>query len=707
MVTSSTICWYIAPTIDSIPWTTTSESRVGSSLGGMSLASSPSISSRIGVTTRSTYHELAHSYGSPPAAVVSSAVAVTAARWSSMSRSSIAASATVERVEPGDLFVRLDERLLDGRRGAEVDDVVRLDGRQGSRRRGVADPAGFLLLGGVFTACGDQRAESDGQPTGLQQLPAVERVGSPSLSLRARPAASGSASLTNRASRSSPSPAASASTVQWRASTTSIEATRLAASMLCSDRSCSVWVATSARLEVVGRGRQRRHVRLLERGDELVVQRLVAPVDGARPEDRPQDVGVGAVVVAQDRDQWILGAGVDRHLVQIARGQLDRHGELEQHEVRRRRPVEDPLRRSGRGRAAPAPSRRPRRVPSTASGWVRTGPPSLGVWLRSAARGTLRSDHTSSADSSGYQARRATRRLATTPRGRVTSPARRPAPASTSDQRRRRRPTRRRPARRGTRHRASSPRPPATPRPASGGVGERLDERRVGAHPAVDAQRGDRQPGVGLGRIDHVGAAVGDAFEHGAHDVGAGRTPGEPDQRAAGAVVPVRRAEAEQRRHVQHAVAVVAPSDATSWLSALVAIRPRSSRSHSTFVPADSMIASTPHVSDPPRDQATIGYVPCSLALRRRRRFRPAADVEHPTGAERDLGHAPARRSPGRRATPAGRRRGRRSAGCRGGRSPRRRRRTSRPAAAADRPARRAGRARARSTRARRGRASR
>ena len=65
-----------------------SESRAWSSLGGMSSSSSPSITVRIGVTTRSTYHELAHSYASPPACVVNSAVAVTAARWSSMIRSS-------------------------------------------------------------------------------------------------------------------------------------------------------------------------------------------------------------------------------------------------------------------------------------------------------------------------------------------------------------------------------------------------------------------------------------------------------------------------------------------------------------------------------------------------------------------------------------------------------------------------------------------
>ena len=39
---------------------------------------------------------------------------------------------------------------------------------------------------------------------------------------------------------------------------------------------------------------------------------------------------------------------------------------------------------------------------------------------------------------------------------------------------------------------------------------------------------------------------------------------------------------------------------------------PRSSRNHSTLVPADSMIASIPHVTVPPRRHATIGNVPAS-----------------------------------------------------------------------------------------------
>ena len=96
-------------------------------------------------------------------------------------------------------------------------------------------------------------------------------------------------------------------------------------------------------------------------------------------------------------------------------------------------------------------------------------------------------------------------------------------------------------------------------RPA-GGVGQRLDERRVGAHPAVDPQGVDGQPAVGLGGLDEVGAPVGDPLQHRPHDVGAGRAPGQPEQRAACAVVPVRRAEAEQRRDVDHAVGVGRPA---------------------------------------------------------------------------------------------------------------------------------------------------
>ena len=63
---------------------------------------------------------------------------------------------------------------------------------------------------------------------------------------------------------------------------------------------------------------------------------------------------------------------------------------------------------------------------------------------------------------------------------------------------------------------------------------------------------------VRLGRLEQVGAAMGDPFEHGAHELRPAAATGQPEQRAARAVVPVRRAEAHQRRHVHHAVGVLA-----------------------------------------------------------------------------------------------------------------------------------------------------
>ena len=115
---------------------------------------------------------------------------------------------------------------------------------------------------------------------------------------------------------------------------------------------------------------------------------------------------------------------------------------------------------------------------------------------------------------------------------------------------------------------------------------------------------------------------------------------GEAEQRPAGAVVPLRRAEPEEGRHVHDAVGRRRPTAATSWLSALVAMSPRSSRSHSTLLPADSMIASTPHVMAPPRDHAAIGNVPWWLRAAVAGGSVAVADVEHAAGAERDLGPA-------------------------------------------------------------------
>ena len=143
---------------------------------------------------------------------------------------------------------------------------------------------------------------------------------------------------------------------------------------------------------------------------------------------------------------------------------------------------------------------------------------------------------------------------------------------------------------------------------------------------------------VGLGRLDEIGAALRDAFEHRAHDLRPAAPAGEPEQRAARAVVPLRRAEAEQRGHVHHAAGVGA------LLRDLVALRPtsarmpRSSRSHSTLVPAESMIASRPQVSTPSRRIVTIGNVPPPPRVSNVGPVGPTHEVEHAAGAERDLG---------------------------------------------------------------------
>ena len=69
------------------------------------------------------------------------------------------------------------------------------------------------------------------------------------------------------------------------------------------------------------------------------------------------------------------------------------------------------------------------------------------------------------------------------------------------------------------------------------------------------------------------------------------------------------------------------------------------------------MIASAPHVRCPPRLQATIGNVPCSLRRADGGARRAGAHVEHPAGTERDLGQTGSHAALADEAAPAGRRR--------------------------------------------------
>ena len=82
-----------------------------------------------------------------------------------------------------------------------------------------------------------------------------------------------------------------------------------------------------------------------------------------------------------------------------------------------------------------------------------------------------------------------------------------------------------------------------------------------------------------------------------------------------------------------------------------------------------------PHVTRPSCRHATIGNVPAGPRWSNGGAWLAEHEVEHPAGAERDLGVARAARSPDRRARPAGRRAARRSAARRAARWPRRRRR--------------------------------
>ena len=164
---------------------------------------------------------------------------------------------------------------------------------------------------------------------------------------------------------------------------------------------------------------------------------------------------------------------------------------------------------------------------------------------------------------------------------------------------------------------------------ALGGVGERLHERRVGGHAAVDAEPRDRDARVGLGRLDQVGAAVGDALEHRAHDLGAAGAAREPEQRCRARRSPTAACRAQERRHVPDVAGVVALRRDLVRLSAALVMTPRSSRSHSTLVPADSMIASRPHVSVPPTRRHTIGNVPPGPRVSNAGRVGAQHEVEH------------------------------------------------------------------------------
>ena len=87
-------------------------------------------------------------------------------------------------------------------------------------------------------------------------------------------------------------------------------------------------------------------------------------------------------------------------------------------------------------------------------------------------------------------------------------------------------------------------------------VGLELHEHVVAGGASVDAQFGKRDARVAMDGIEQVADLIGDALEGGPREVSRVRSPRQADDGAAGVRVPMRRAEARERRHEIHAAVV-------------------------------------------------------------------------------------------------------------------------------------------------------
>ena len=198
------------------------------------------------------------------------------------------------------------------------------------------------------------------------------------------------------------------------------------------------------------------------------------------------------------------------------------------------------------------------------------------------------------------------------------------------------------------RRRARSPRARATPRPARcAASASACTNVGLRAHPAVDAQDVDRDAGVGLGRLDEVGAAVGDALEHGPHELGPAGAAGEAEHGAARAVVPLRacRARAARARTTRRRCRCTAPrpraTPPRARDDAEVVAQPlhvRAGRQHDRL--------DAPRVRRRRRCRQMIGNVPPPPRVSNVGPLGAEDEVEHPAGAERDLRVARRARTP-------------------------------------------------------------
>ena len=174
---------------------------------------------------------------------------------------------------------------------------------------------------------------------------------------------------------------------------------------------------------------------------------------------------------------------------------------------------------------------------------------------------------------------------------------------------------------------------------AAAGVGERLDETGVGAHPSVDFQSPHVEAGVCLGGLEKVGPPVGDPLQHGPHDFGPARAPGDADERAPGAEVPHRCAEAEEGGNEEDSARVVhGGGDLVGVRGGVddpeVVAEPldaRACREHDRLeAPCEAALVA-------PRDDGERAVQPL---LGKGGALAPEAAVEHPSCPERCFGHA-------------------------------------------------------------------
>ena len=193
----------------------------------------------------------------------------------------------------------------------------------------------------------------------------------------------------------------------------------------------------------------------------------------------------------------------------------------------------------------------------------------------------------------------------------------------------------------GLEHRGDLDRPPA-------GVGQRLGEDRVGRHAPVDPER--RRRGVpSRPRPPRAGRLPGGPPPRAPPaPARAGRCPGSVPTKVPRAPKSHTGVPSPSRAGTNQTSPVSSQRPATSAESAAESMMARSSRSHSTQVPADSMMASTPQVIRPRRRQAMMGMVPGRTPGRRRRAVRPRRTGRACPRCRRWPWPAPAGCSPGR-----------------------------------------------------------